>query len=289
MKTRQQAISWVLGGIFIANIVVTLMKGVVGILSNTLSMVADALHSTMDSSSNIIGLISVYYAYKPPDEEHPFGHRKFEVIAGFAISVFLMFTCFEILSSAIERFLAPQIPVITPLTYVVMIITVIVNFGVYRYEYGQGIKLKSLLLKSDALHTKSDIYVSVTVLIGLFISGAGFYLIDPILTMVVVVFIGREAIVIMKQNMDTLVDSAPVAQEQIASLAEEVPGVIDAHKIRSRGISDEIYIDMHIVVDPTITVFVGHEIATQVQRTILKKMPEIKDVHVHVEPQGIDS
>ena len=145
------------------NIIVASSKVIIGLFSNTISMVADGLHSTFDASSNLIGLISVKFAYDPPDEEHQFGHRKYEVIAALMISFFLFFTSFEILQSVIQRLIFPEVPSISWLNYGVMIVTIFINYFTYRYEYKRGHAINSPVLISDALHTKSDLFVSFSV------------------------------------------------------------------------------------------------------------------------------
>lgn len=287
LATKESKIRNTLVFVLVLNLLVAFMKAILGFLTNAISMVADGIHSTLDASSNIIGLISIRYAFDPPDKEHQFGHRKYEVIAAFMISVFLLFTCYEILQAVIERLIFPVLPEIGILNYAVMFFTILINLFVYRYEQNMGLKLQSPILTSDSAHTKSDLFVSISVVIGLFFSSIGVVYADPLAAAMVILLIGKEAIVIFRENLDILADSAKIDSEILCKIAMEIPGVLDAHNIRTRGIVDEVFVDLHIVVDPQITVFDGHEIATQVQRLIRTRMDQVKEVYVHVEPDGL--
>ncbi len=152
-----------------------------------------------------------------------------------------------------------------------------------------GLKYQSPILTSDAAHTKSDLLVSVSVIFGLFFSSIGVVYADPLAAIVVVILIGKEAYYIFRDNLEILADSAKIDSAELREIAMEISGVKDAHNIRTRGISDEVFVDLHIVVNPNMSVFQGHEVATQVQRTILDRMKQIKEVYVHVEPDSLSS
>ncbi|MHA1713430.1 MAG: cation diffusion facilitator family transporter [Candidatus Ranarchaeia archaeon] len=287
MVHRQSEIKRVLSVILGLNLLVALSKVVIGVFTNTLSMVADGIHSTLDGASNIIGLISIKFAFQPPDTKHQFGHRKFEVIAAFMVSIFLLFTTFEIIQSVVDRFIHPQLPTVSWVNFLVMLATISVNYGVYKYEFRRGRELCSPILRSDALHTKSDILVSFSVILGLVFSWLGLELADPLIALVVVLLIGKEAYHIFRENLETLVDTSQIDPMKIRRIAMEIPGVIDAHNIRTRGVSDEIFVDLHVVVDPKLSVYQGHDIATNVQKAISNSMTYIKEVYVHIEPAGL--
>ncbi len=152
----------------VLNIIVVIGKMTAGLIAGSLSVISDAIHSSVDSLNNIIGLIVIKYSTAGPDEGHQYGHAKFESLAAFAIAGFLLATCYEIASSAIHRLWSHTEghPEITALTLGVMLVTIGTNVFVTLYERREGRRLKSDFLLADAIHTQSDILVSFGVLVG---------------------------------------------------------------------------------------------------------------------------
>lgn len=193
------------------NVMVALAKLLYGMYIKSASMVADGYHSLSDSSGNIVGLVGIYLASKPEDEEHPYGHKKFETFSSIFISIMLFVVSYNVLKEAYSRFLNPVVPKITLDSFIIMIVTLLVNIFVFTYEYRQGVKLKSDILVSDSLHTKSDIYVSVSVLITLIALKVGIpTYIDPIMSVVISISIIKAGIEIIKHSSDILCDRVVV-------------------------------------------------------------------------------
>jgi len=272
--------------VLVLNLFVTISKAVFGILSNSLSMIADAVHSLFDSSSNIVGLFAIKVAEKPPDSEHPYGHRKYEIFATLIIALMLLLTSLEILMSAIDRINNFVKPEITSVTFAVMIITLIVNWFVSRYEHKKGEVLHSSILVADSMHTKSDIYASLSVLAGFIAVNMGHPLFDSIVALLLVLLIGRTGYSIIKEGSVVLVDTCVVDSASIRKIVKAVPGVEDCHKIRTRGCENEIYADLHITLDPKLSLEESHRISHQVEAEIKDKIKGIKDVVVHTEPKN---
>lgn len=158
---RQKEINRVLFITFLLNLLVSAGKLLVGVFIHSLSMVADGIHSLVDASSNIVGFISVYFASKPADEDHPYGHQKFEVVAALGIALLMGVTCVEILRTAYGRFLHAQALVDpTPAAFGVMLVTMGINSWVSWYESKKGMELHSAVLSADSAHTRSDILAS---------------------------------------------------------------------------------------------------------------------------------
>ncbi|MBN2487938.1 MAG: cation diffusion facilitator family transporter, partial [Methanosarcinaceae archaeon] len=153
MDNRFGKIRVILFRILLLNLVVALAKIVYGMLTDTLSMEADGYHSLFDGVSNIVGLIGIQIASKPADKEHPYGHRKYETLASIAIAFLLIYVGFEIISSAINRFTTGMQPVVTSISFAVMIVTMAVNLFVTTYEHKQGLLLDSEILVADSMHT----------------------------------------------------------------------------------------------------------------------------------------
>lgn len=271
--------------ILFANIFVAILKIFVGSMIKSTSLSADGFHSLSDGSSNIVGLIGIWYAAKPIDEDHPYGHRKFETLASLFIGGMLTFVGISVLISAVQRFFIPRTPDITLESILALILTLAVNVFVSVFEYREGKKLNSSILICDSLHTRSDIYVSIGVLITLLSIRLGLpAVIDPIASIIVAIFIFHAAYEIFKENSAVLVDRAVVDSEIIKKVVLKFPQVRDVHRIRSRGRNDEIFIDLHIKVDSNDTVEQSHNLIHNIENEVRREVCENTQVIVHLEP-----
>jgi cation diffusion facilitator family transporter len=279
-------VRFVLWLILFLNIGVALAKVIFGYLANSLSMTADGFHSLSDGTSNVIGLIGVWIASKPADKEHPYGHRKFETFATMGIAALLLFVAYEVASGVLGRVRNPVAPSINTTSFVVMIVTLAINIFVYLYEVRQGRKLNSDFLVSDAYHTRSDILVSLSVIGGLVGVKLGWLWLDWVLGLVISVLIVLSAWEIVKNGAEVLCDAAVLDPKVINPLVTGVPGVEACHQIRSRGRSDSVYIDLHVEVDPKLTVQEAHDLAHAVEAKVKSELDVVEEVLVHVEPRG---
>lgn len=269
------------------NLAVALAKVIYGWLSGSLSMTADGFHSLSDGASNLIGLVGVWIASIPADENHPYGHKKFETFTTVGIAALLLFVGFEVVSGAVQRIGGGGASAIhiSAASFVVMLITLAVNIGVYTYEYRVGKKLGSDFLVSDALHTRSDILVSLAVIGGLVGVKLGLPWLDWVLSLVIAVLIGLSAWEIIKNSAQVLCDAAVLDPAVVVPVVQNIPGVEDCHMVRSRGRSDEVYVDLHLTVDPAMTVGQAHMLAHIAECRLKGKIPGVVDVLVHVEPR----
>ncbi len=283
---RYQAIKRTLIIILIVNLSVALSKGIYGSITNSLSLIADAFHSLFDASSNVIGLIGIRLAKKPADTEHPYGHWKYETVAAIVIAAMIFLTGIEIIESAIERFMVPETTRVDIFSFVIVIGTIIVNFITTIYEQNKGKTLESSILMADALHTRSDIFVSASVLVSFIGILLGVPILDPIIAVFVAVMIFHTGIEIAHESIHILVDTSVIDPAKIKSIVSQIDGVVDSHKIRSRGQYNKILIDLHIMVDPEISVHDGHDVASKVEQTLMEKVPGVRDVTVHIGPAG---
>ncbi len=271
--------------IFVLNLIVALAKGIYGILTNSLSMTADGLHSLFDSTSNIVGIVGIAHASKPPDKEHPYGHSKYETFASIGIAVLLFATCFQIIAETINRLLNPIVPDITMLSFAIMGTTLVVNIGVSIYEYIIGKRLKSSILVADSMHTRSDIYASIGVIVGFIAVRMGYPLADPIIALVVTGLIVLTGLEIMKESSSVLLDKALIEESVIRKIAESVEGVCSCHRVRTRGTPGEMYVDLHIGVESSLSIEEAHKVGVEVERRIEAAIEGVKDVVVHLEPK----
>ncbi|HKQ74518.1 MAG TPA: cation diffusion facilitator family transporter [Blastocatellia bacterium] len=269
------------------NIVVVAGKLIAGLLAGSLSVISDAIHSSVDSLNNIVGLVVMKYATAEPDEGHPYGHAKFETLAAFAIAGFLFVTCYQISVSAIKRIFAQDTPApeITALTMGVMVATIISNIIVTVYERREGKRLQSAFLIADSTHTRSDVLVSCSVLAGLILIRVGYVWLDPIISLGVAVVIAWSGYMIFKTTVPILVDAAPVPSWRIAEIVRSVPGVHSAHDIRSRSQGGEMFVEMHLHITSQLERdhIISHAITEEIERRLAKEFGNVTAT-IHVEP-----
>lgn len=278
-------IKQVLWIIMFANLAVALLKIIIGSAVKSASITADGFHSLTDGSSNIIGLIGISLASKPTDKDHPYGHKKFETLAGLFIAGMLLVISGKIITEAINRFLNPVTLHITINSLITLIFTLCINLFVCTYEYNKGKKLNSFILLSDSLHTRSDIYVSIGVLLTLISVKLGLpSIIDPIASLIVSAFILHASYEIFKSAGGILVDKAILDTERIKRLAMEFEQVKGVHNIRSRGSEDDVYVDMHILTEPNLSVEKSHVLIHAIEKRMRNEINGNLQVFVHLEP-----
>ena len=282
---RSRAVRRVLAGLLVANIAVVLAKATIGTLAGSLAVLGDAAHSSVDAVYNVLGLFVVRVAAQAPDEEHPYGHGKFETLGALAIVVFLSITCFELVRSAISRLIAGGHTVrMSDVGIVLLLATLATNLFVAWYENRRGHQLASELLIADAAHTRTDVFITIGVLIGVLFSRRGLTWIDPVVAIAIALLIVRVAYQILLRVVPVLVDERAIPAPTIKSSAQAVAGVKSAYGIRSRGGNSGVrYAEVTIAVDPAANVAAAHAIADAVEER-LKKDLELEEVTVHVEP-----
>lgn len=282
---RSSAVRRVLAGLLIANILVLIAKATLGIIAGSLAVIGDAIHSSVDAVYNVLGLFVVRVAAQAPDEEHPYGHGKFETLGALGIIVFLSITCFELIRSAVGRLIGGEHVVqMTDLGLVILLATLATNVVVAWYENRRGQQLHSELLIADAAHTRTDVFITIAVLIGLIFSRQGYLWIDPVVAIGVALLIVRVAYQILLRVVPVLVDERAVPAPTIRETAQAVEGVKDAYGIRSRGGNAGVrYAEVTIAVDSAANVADAHAIADKVEAR-LKEDLELEEVTVHVEP-----
>jgi cation diffusion facilitator family transporter len=281
---RQDRIARVLWVILGLNLVVAVAKLAYGLRSGAIAISADGLHSLLDASSNVMGLVGIMVARRPPDENHPYGHRKYETFAALGVAAMLFFGCGEIARAAVERLRLPRVPEVTATGFIILGATLAINLFVVWIERRQGRRLQSELLLADAAHTQSDVFASLVVAVSFV--GAKFHLwwADPVATAFIVALILRSGIGILLSTLSTLSDERRIEPERVEAVAMEEPGVLEAHNVRSRGPSDDIHLDLHILVAPETSLAEAHQIGHRVERRLRERWVGLTDVVVHVEP-----
>ena len=283
-REKASGVRRALGGILVANLIVVVIKFTVGIDTNSLAVFGDALQSSVDAASNIFGIFVVRVASKAPDEDHPYGHSKFETLGALLIALFLVLSIFELVRGAMARLMsgAPSLNV-SSTALGLLVFTLLVNIGVVWYETRAARRLKSDLLLADALHTRTDVFITLGVLGGLALARAGLAWADPALGLIVAVLVGRAGYQILRRAIPSLVDERAFDQTTIQQEAEGVDGVVSAYAIRSRLAGDRRFAELTIAVDGGADVASAHRIADQVEGR-LKDSLHLDEVTVHVEP-----
>jgi cation diffusion facilitator family transporter len=282
-RSAVRRVLWITLGL---NLAVSGAKILVGRLSGSLSMVADGFHSLVDGSNNVIGLIVLAFAYAPPDRGHPYGHRKFETAATLGIGAALLGLAYRVLESALTGFRAARLPEIGPLNWVVMMTTLGVNVYVSWYEAREGRRLGSEYLLADAVHTRSDIYVTLGVVASFAGARAGVPWVDGVVAVGIAIFIATLAARILIGSFHVLTDRAVLPVETLSAAVLAVPGVKGCRDVRTRGGRDAVYVDLVVFLDGDLALRSAHEVADRIEEALKAAHPQIVDVVVHLEPAG---
>jgi len=283
-NSRIREINKVLWTILGLNILVSIMKLVIGYAISSSSMVADGFHSFSDSSSNIIGLVGTAIAAKPADDCHPYGHKKFETFTSVVISLLLFIVSINQIKSSISKLITPIAPQVDIYSFMVMIITIAVNIFVIIYETKQGKKLHSNILIADAIHTKTDIFVSLSVILSLIAVKLGYPILDPIISLFISIVIIKAGVDILINSSKVLCDAAVLNPQDVKDLVLKIDGVLDCHRVRSRGSEDDFSVSLHILVDPSMSVNESHKLHHKIEDEIRKHFSGVHYIDIHIEP-----
>ncbi len=282
--SRHDAVTRVLVRVLFLNLAVAGAKLVLGYATGAVSIISDGFHSLTDSASNVMALIGMRASGKPPDVDHPYGHRKYETLAAAGIFVFLLLVVVEVTRAAIHRLAGGGAPEIHSMSFGVMIATLIVNISVVRYEEREGRRLSSELLHADAMHTKSDVFTSCAVLVSLVAVRLGYEMFDPIGGLIIAVFIAHTGWAIARQTSRVLSDRMVIAEDAIRGIVMGTPQVVGCHQIRTRGSEDHTFLDLHVWYPPDMPLFEAHRLSHIVKDRLMEAFPQIADAIIHIEP-----
>ena len=283
---RGRAVSRVLAVTLALNVLVAGAKIAYGSVADSLSIRADGFHSLTDSANNLVGLVGVWLASRPADEGHPYGHHKFEIIAAGLVGVSLLGMAYDVASGAVERLVRGQSlePEIDVWAFVVLLVTLAINLTVSAWERRRGEALSSAMLLSDATHTRSDVLVTLGVLVTVVLVRLGLAGLDVVAALGIAGFIAYAGLQVLRTNLGYLADGAVLDPSSIEQLACTVPGVASAHKVRTRGSPGRVCVDLHIQVAPMLNVVQAHRVTHWVIDVIKKHHPDVRDVLIHTEP-----
>lgn len=278
------------------NLFVVGLKATVGIMTGSLSLQADAIHSITDSANNILGLIANSLSSPQPNRHHPYGRQKYEGVATLGIVAFLGIACFEILQGTIQRiYYGGQEVRVSGAQIWILLIVLGVNIFVAFYERRVGKRLNSPILVADAYHTMSDIWVTIMVLGGLIgiwqakqLNLPQLQWLDAILAFPVAFLVFISAWQVLRSNVPWLVDVMVIDPEAIHEIVMGVPGVLNCHDIASRGLlGRQVFIEMHLVVNSP-DVQSSHYITEIVEERLEERFSPVRVV-IHIEPPDYQS
>lgn len=276
----------------IGNILFAVIKFIAGIFGNSYALIADAIESTADVFASILVWVGLKYSTKPADENHPYGHGRFEILSTFAVIGFLVISATII---AVESIKNIQTPHEGPKMFTLFVLGGIIIFKELSYQYviRKSRQTNSSSLKADAWHHRSDAITSIMAFIGISFAiflGDGFEAADDVAALIASGFIVYNAYKIFKPIISEISDEQVYDEmiQEVREIAQTVPGVVDTEKCHVRKMGMTFYVDLHMIVDGNITVIEGHKIAHDLKDEIQRQIPHIADVLVHTEPDRVE-
>jgi cation diffusion facilitator family transporter len=263
---------------------VAFVKIVLGYTTGAVSILSDGFHSLTDAASTGVALVAVSVARRPPDANHPYGHRKYETMASIGIVVFLVAVLLQVLTAAADRLIRGGAPRVFPEGIGVMTLTLIVNVVVASYERREGRRLRSEVLNADAMHTRSDILTTGAVLAALVGVWLGYPILDPMAALLVAGFIGHACWSIAHEASRVLSDEIVIAEHEVRDVIQSLPDVVGCEKIRTRGSADHVFLDLHLWLDGAMTLEAAHAASHIVKDRLMARFPQLADVVIHIEP-----
>ncbi len=284
LTARHDAVYRVLLRVLFLNLAVAAAKLTLGYATGAVSVISDGFHSLTDAASNVMGFVGLRASRKPPDEDHPYGHRKYETLAAAGIFIFLLFVVMEVTRAALSRLSGGAAPTVTALSFVVMLVTLAINVFVVKYEAGEARRLNSELLLADSLATRSDILTSCAVLVTLVAVRLGYPVLDAAGGLVIAFFIARTGWEIGRNTSRVLSDRVVLDEDDIRRVVMSAPEVVGCHRIRSRGSLDHTFLDLHVWFPPEMSLHEAHRLSHIVKDRLMERYPQIADAIIHIEP-----
>jgi cation diffusion facilitator family transporter len=265
-----------------ANLLVLAIKTWVGVTTGSLAILGDALHSLADVINNVVAWIVIKVSAKPPDREHPYGHRKFEGLAVFILATLLFVLAIELAMRALGREAAP--PTMNSATLALMLTVLGINIGLSTWQRYWAMRLQSDILLADANHTIADVLTTVVVIAGWQFSARGYAWLDTACALGVAALVMYLSISLFRRVVPILVDEMAIAPEELKATVMSVPGVREVRRVRSRWIGSACSVDIVVAVVSSLSITESHRIADKIE-TALEADFGITDITIHIEPQ----
>ncbi len=273
---------WGLAG----NVVLAGLKFAVGVFTGSVALVADGVHSLTDLATDLVVLGGLRFARRPADRSHAFGHGKFETLSAGLVAVALGGAAGWIAWEAWRNFRLGGPPVPGPVVAAVAALSIAVKEWMYQATVRTGRRLRSTSLEANAWHHRSDALSSVAVLVGGLVGAFGYTLADPVAAWAVAVLIAGVGLQILWRVLHELTEGAltPAEQDRVVQAITHVPGVENWHKLRTRSAGREAFVDVHVQVNPELSVEESHAIASRVEQAVAQALGGEVSVTVHIEP-----
>ena len=273
----------------VTNVILTVMKLAAGLIAHSGAMVSDAVHSASDIFSGVIVLIGVRISSKAPDEQHPYGHERFECVAALLLSGILALVGGTIGLSAVRDIIsgrAQEMEAPGVLALIAAAVSIGTKEGLFWYTRGYAKRFRSTALHAEAWHQRSDALSSIGALIGIAGARLGAPVMEPIASVIIALFILRVAVRIFRDAIDQMVDHScnEELETSFRNTALSQPGVMGVELLRTRMFGNRVYVDLEIAADPELTLAAAHGIAERVHDAIEQTYPEVKHIMVHVNP-----
>ena len=272
----------------VVDLLLGIIKVVIGYLAHSQALVADGIHSFSDLFTDFLVLFAAKHAHREADEEHPYGHGRIETVATVALGVALLTVAIGISYDAIRRMMEPELLLIPGvLALLAALVSVFAKEAIYQYTVRIARRLRSNMLHANAWHSRSDAISSIVVVIGVGGTMAGLPWLDAVAAIVVALMIAKIAWDLLWKSLQELIDTALDAEqvEAISASIRDVPGVRSLHMLRTRRSGSDALVDVHILVDPRLSVSEGHQIGETVRGRLLAGTDEVTDVTVHIDPE----
>lgn len=262
-------------------------KLIIGLLTGSLGILSEALHSILDMFAAVITYFSVRISDKPPDSDHHFGHGKIENLSAFIETILLLITCIWIIYEAIRRLVSGETHIeVNVWSYIVVISSIVINIWRTRVLSVTAKKYNSQALEADALHFSADTWSSAVVLLGLICANLGYYFADPVAALFVAVIILFATYRLGKKSIEVLLDTAPrITYNKVESAIKNIKEITNYHDLKIRTSGADTFVEVNIHVDPHLSIQKAHEISHKVEEEILKIVDRC-EIHVHPEPEG---
>ncbi|MEA3424150.1 MAG: cation diffusion facilitator family transporter [Bacillota bacterium] len=286
MENREKTVKKITVVTITLNISLAIIKVAAGIISNSSAIIADGIHSLSDVVSTVIAYIGIKISVKEEDENHPYGHEKFEPVLSKILAIVLFITAFGIMAKGYNNFRCKEIEIISNMAIYAAVISIVVKEWMYHYTIKASKQIKSSILKADAWHHRSDALSSIGAFIGIFGAQMGYPILEPIATIVIGVLIAKVAASIYMQSIRELTDTAADSETicEIEKFVLSVAGIEEIDLLKTRTHGNRLYVDLEISVDGNLSLFQSHAIAEKAHDLLEKELPIIKHCMVHVNP-----
>jgi cation diffusion facilitator family transporter len=283
--SEQQEKRWAAATSLVAAVGLTAFKIIVGVLTGSLGILAEAAHSGLDLVAAVMTYLAVRFSGRPPDRSHLYGHGKIENLSALFETLLLLATCVWIVREAVHRLVSHHAEMeVTFWSFAVMVVSIVVDASRSRVLSAAAKKYDSQALEADALHFQTDIWSSAVVIAGLIAAKFGYVTADALAALGVSAVVVWVSIQLGRRTVDALLDTAPAGmEERILAIVESVPGVRNCHNLRFRYSGPVLFIDLHVLVDGRQTLAQAHELTETIEAAIQEIAPRA-DITVHPEP-----